>query len=157
MQPPLSLPPLSLLPVCPSLVQHLPPDGLVFVHIATIGQGIASREGLTLGDLAGMRYVSANRDSATSLIVDMMLSSQGIEPFRIDRGPHQISTPKAAAAAIRAGLADATICTARVAEAACLRFQPVVWEDYGLAIPRELLEDQRIGSLTFSARPVSPN
>jgi molybdopterin molybdotransferase/putative molybdopterin biosynthesis protein len=144
---PLSLPPLSLLPICPFLVQHLPPDGLTFVHVATIGQGIASREGLTLGDLTGMRYVNTNRDSTTSLIFDMVLSSRGIEPIRIDRGPHQIATPRAAAAAIKAGLADATICTSRVAEAAGLRFLPVVWEDYELATTRDMLEDPRIGAL----------
>jgi hypothetical protein len=31
---------------------------------------------------------------------------------------------------IRAGLADATICTSRVAEAAGLHFLPVVWEHF---------------------------
>jgi putative molybdopterin biosynthesis protein len=144
---PMSLPPLPLLPVCPFLVRHLPVDGLVFVHVATIGQGIASREGLTLGDLTGMRYVNTNRDSTTSLIVEMMLSSRGIEPFRIDRGPRQITTPQAAAAAITAGLADATICTSRVAEVAGLHFLPVVWEDYELAIPSDMMKDPRIGTL----------
>jgi putative molybdopterin biosynthesis protein len=149
---PLSLPPLSILPVCPFPVQHLPPDGLVFVHLATIVQGIASRERLALADLTDMRYVNTNRDSSTSLIVDMVLSSRGIEPFRIDRCSGQVCTPQAAAAAIRAGLADATICTSRVAEAAGLRFQPVAWEDYELAVTREMLEDPRLGVLVTLAK-----
>ena len=144
---PLSLPPLPLLPACPSLLRYLPPDGLVFVHIATVGQGIASREELALGDLAGMRYIPTNRDSPTSLIVDIMLGSRGIEPFRIDRGPGQLTSPRAAVAAIRAGLADATICTPRVAEAAGLCFLPVVWEDYELALMRGMLGDPRLRDL----------
>jgi putative molybdopterin biosynthesis protein len=94
-----------------------------------------------------MRYVNTNQDSATSLIFDIVLSSRGVEPVRIDRGLHQIATPQAAAAAIRADLADATLCTSRVAGAAGLHFMPFAWEDYELAIRREMLEDPRLGAL----------
>ncbi len=145
---PLSLPPLPLFPACSYLVAHLPPEGLTFVHIATVGQGIASREGLALGDLAGMRYVDTNRDSAPSLIVEMVLSSTGHRALQ-DRPWSRPAdhAPGGRRSRSGAGLADATICTSRVAEAAGLRFVPVVWEDYELAVMRDMLGDPRVADL----------
>jgi len=144
---PMDLPALSLLPECRFLMQHLPAQDVAFVHIATIEQGIASRNGLVLEDLFKVRFINTRKGTPTRLVFDALLSSQGIEPSRIDGYLHEVNGPQAVAAAIRNGFADAGVCTSSVAEAYGLQFVPIANEDYELAVKREMLNDSRICTL----------
>ena len=144
---PMDLPALSLLPESRFLMQYLPADDIAFVHIATIEQGIASRDGLMLDDLFKVRFINTKKATPTRMVFDALLSSQGIEPSRIDGYLHEVNGPQAVAAAIQNGFADAGVCTSSVAEAYGLTFVPIANEDYEFAVKREMLNDHRICSL----------
>jgi len=144
---PMDLPALSLLPESRFLIQHLPAQDIAFVHIATIEQGIASRNGLVLEDLFKVRFINTRKGTPTRLVFDALLSSRGIEPSRIDGYLHEVNGPQAVAAAIHNGFADAGVCTSSVAEAYGLHFVPIANEDYELAVKREMLNDSRICTL----------
>jgi putative molybdopterin biosynthesis protein len=143
----LGLPPSNLVPRVSFISRRLLVEGLLFLRIASIQLGIASREGIGFKDLPRVRYINSTKGSAPRLILDALLASRGIEPSRIDGYSREVAAPREAVAAIRAGLADATLCRLEVAEAADLRFKPVAYEEYGLAIRADLLDDPRIGSL----------
>jgi len=144
---PLSLPALSLLPECQLMLRNLPAEGLVFVHIATIEQGIASRDDLAFEDLPGVRFINTRKESPARMVLDALLSSKGIEPSRINGYRQEVNGPQAVAAAIRNGFADAGMCTSSVAKASGLSFTPVAFEDYELAIQRDMLSDSRMATL----------
>lgn len=144
---PLSLPARSLLSTCQPLIKHLPKEDIVFVHIATIEQGIASRDGLGLDDLTRVRFINTQRDSPSRVVLDSLLVSEGIDPSKVNGYLQEVHGPPAVAAAIRNGFADAGMCTSSIARAGGLRFVPVAHEDYELAIRREMLEDSRIRTL----------
>jgi putative molybdopterin biosynthesis protein len=144
---PMDLPALSLLSDSRFLMQHLPAQDIAFVHIATIEQGIASRDGLVFEDLFDVRFINTRKDSPTHMVFEALLSSRGIEPSLIDGYLHEVNGPQAVAAAIRNGFADAGVCTSSVAEAYELQFVPIANEDYELAVKRELLNDPRICKL----------
>ncbi|MCX6700000.1 MAG: molybdopterin-binding protein, partial [Methanomicrobiales archaeon] len=85
----MSLPVFSLLPDCPFLVQHLPKEGLVLIHIATIETGIASRVELDPDDLVNVRWVNTRKDSAYRMLFDAMLSSRRIDPASVNGYTHE--------------------------------------------------------------------
>ena len=144
--------PLSL-PIASSLLstgspfarQHLPvAPGIAFVHIAKIEQGIASREGLTIDDLPGVRFVNTRKDSPSRHVFDALLRMRNIPTARINGYLQEVYGPQAVAAAIRNGFADAGMCTSGIAERYGLRFVPMAYENYELAVQREMLADPRI-------------
>jgi len=144
---PMDLPALSLLPESHFLMQHLPTQDIAFIHIATIEQGIASRDGLVFEDLFNVRFINTRKGTPTRMVFDALLSSQSVEPSRIDGYLHEVNGPQAVAAAIRNGFADAGVCTSSVAETYGLQFVPIANEDYELAVKREMLNDPRICTL----------
>jgi putative molybdopterin biosynthesis protein len=144
---PMDLPALSLLPESRFLMQHLQAQDIAFIHIATIEQGIASRDGLVFEDLFKVRFINTRKGTPTRIVFDALLSSRGIEPSRIDGYLHEVNGPQAVAAAIRNGFADAGVCTSSVAETYDLQFVPIANEDYELAVKREMLDDPRICTL----------
>ncbi len=144
---PISLPPYPILPDCPFLMQNMPPEGLGFIHIATIATGIASRDGTTIDSLLAKRWVNARRDTAAHFLFDSIILSKGLDPEQINGYYHEVSGPAAAVKAIANRTADAGICTAGIASAAGFSFMPVGQEQYGLAVHPELLSDPKICSL----------
>jgi putative molybdopterin biosynthesis protein len=144
---PMDLPALSLLPESRFLMQHLPAQDIAFIHIATIEQGIASRDGLVLEDLFKVRFINTRKGTPTRMVFDALLSSRGVEPSRIDGYLHEVNGPQAVAAAIHNGFADAGVCSSSVAETYGLQFVPIANEDYELAVKREMLNDPRIYTL----------
>jgi putative molybdopterin biosynthesis protein len=124
-------------------LQHLPAD-LAFVHIAKIEQGIASREGLTFDDLPGVRFINTRKDSPSRQVFDAILRTRNIPPSRINGYLQEVYGPQAVAAAIRNGFADAGMCTSGIAGKYGLRFVPLAYENYELALQREMLADPRI-------------
>ena len=144
---PMELPALSLLSESRFLMQHLPAQDIAFIHIATIEQGIASRNGLVFDDLFKVRFINTRKDTPTRMVFDALLSSRGIESSRIDGYLHEVNGPQAVAAAIRNGFADAGVCTSSVAGTYGLQFVPIANEDYELAVKLETLNDPRICTL----------
>jgi len=144
---PMSLPPYSLLPDWPFLMQNMPTDGLAFIHIAAIGQGIASRSDLDITDLVKVRWINTRKDTVSRMLFDNIIRSKGSNPSQIGGYYHEAGGPAAVATAISNETADAGICTAGIAAAAGLRFIPIGQEQYELAIHPDLLSDPRIGSL----------
>jgi putative molybdopterin biosynthesis protein len=149
---PLSLPARSLLMSYPPITRYLPAGDVIFVHIAAIEQGIASKEGLGLDGLTGIRFVNTKKESPSRVILDALLAERGIDPSMLDGYRNEVHGPQAVAAAIQNGFADAGMCTSGVASAAGLRFVPVAHEDYELAIRRDQLEDPRIRTLVALIR-----
>ncbi|OPY35535.1 MAG: molybdopterin biosynthesis protein MoeA [Methanoregula sp. PtaU1.Bin051] len=144
---PASFPPGSLLPDCHFLMQNIPPEGLIFIHIAAIRTGIASRKGITLDTFDANRWVNAKRDSTARFLFDSFLSSHGLDPGRINGYRNEAGSPAAAAKAVANRIADAGICTAGTASEAGLCFMEIGQEQYGLAVHPDLLPDHKIQSL----------
>ena len=144
---PISLPARSLLPSHQPISLYLTAEDVVFVHIATIEQGIASREGLGLGDLTHARFINTRKETPTRMVLDALLIERGIDPSQVNGYHQEVYGSHAVAAAIRNGFADAGMCTSSVASASGLRFVPVAHEDYELAVRRDMLEDPRIRTL----------
>lgn len=144
---PLSLPARSLLSSYQSLIKNIPAGDVVFVHIATIEQGLASHDGLGLGDLPRVRFINTQKESPSRAVLDTLMAAEGIDPSQVNGYLQEVYGPQAVAFAIRNGFADAGMCTSSVATANGLRFVPLAHEDYELAIRREMLEDSRIRML----------
>jgi putative molybdopterin biosynthesis protein len=68
-------------------------------------------------------------------------------PSQIRGYDNEVATPGAVAAAVRAGQADAGICSKGLAESHDLMFLPVAHEQYELVMRREMLDDPRIVTL----------
>jgi putative molybdopterin biosynthesis protein len=126
----------------------IPDDSeLAFIHVATIEIGIVSRDGLNVSDLTRARFINTRKDTPSRTVLDTLLASEGIDPFQVSGYLQEVHDSPAVAAAIRNGFADAGICTSSIASANGLRFVPVAYEDYELAVRRELLTDPRIRML----------
>ena len=141
------MPVLPLDPGCRFIVPQLASMDLAFVHIATLRQGIVSRDEVTPENLAAVRCINTRKDSPERMILDALLASQGTDPSRIAGYDHEVANSSAVAAAVLNGLAEAGICSSGAAHARGLRFIPVAQEYYELAFHREMLEDPRICSL----------
>jgi len=144
---PLSLPARSLLSSYQPLIRNLPAGDVVFVHIATIEQGLASHDGLGLKDLTRVRFINTQKESPSRAVLDALIAAEGIDPLQVNGYLQEVYGPQAVAFAIRNGFADAGMCTSSVARANGLRFVPLAHEDYELAIRREMLDDSRIRML----------
>ncbi len=144
---PISLPSFPLLPDCPSITQIMPPGGLAFIHIAAISTGIASRDDLDIADLLRSRWINTKKDSAARYLFDNIILSRGIDPVQITGYQNEANGPAAVATAISNKTADAGICSAGIAETAGLRFMPLGYEQYEVAVHPELLADGKVRSL----------
>jgi putative molybdopterin biosynthesis protein len=144
---PLSLPARSLLTSYQPIIKYMPVGNAVFIHIATIELGIASCDGLGLEDITRTRFINTRRESPARVVLDALMAAEGIDSLQVNGYLQEVHGPAAVAAAIRNGFADAGMCTSSVASANGLQFVPVAYEDYELAIRRELLEDTRIRTL----------
>ena len=143
----LGMPAFSSLPDCRFLLQHMPKDGLVYVHIATIGTGIASRNDLDKEDIPRVRWINTRKDSAYRMLLDAVLAAHKIDRGAVQGYDNEANGPSSVAEAICNGIADAGICTAGIAAAAGLRFIPTGSLQYGLAILPEMMGDSKIRSL----------
>jgi putative molybdopterin biosynthesis protein len=144
---PVSLPAFSLLPQCHFLASHLLPEKHRFVHLASMGQGIASRDGIGPEDLPGARFINTRKDTTSRMILDLLLAEKGIGTDQIDGYTHEVQGSLAVADAIRKGFADAGMCSSGIAESAGLEFVPVAREDYELVLNRSMEEDPLIQAL----------
>ncbi|MGB9248009.1 MAG: molybdopterin biosynthesis protein [Methanoregula sp.] len=144
---PMSLPAFSIIRECKTLVPYLESMDLVFVNIATQEQGIVSAKEIRPDALDAVCWVNSRRDTPTRLLFDALLASHHLPPSRIRGYENEAATPGAVAAAVRAGQADAGICSEGLATSHGLLFLPVAQEQYELVMRREMLSDPRIVTL----------
>lgn len=144
---PMSLPAFSLLRDCRFIQPYLEPLDLVFVNIASQEQGIASAKEVVPDALDAVCWINSRKDTPARILFDALLSSHNITPTQIRGYDNEVTVPGAVAAAVRAGQADAGICSKGLAESHDLRFYPVAQEQYELVMRREMLEDPRIVTL----------
>ena len=143
----MSLPAFSIIRECKTLVPYLESMDLVFVNIATQEQGIVSAKEIRPDALDAVCWVNSRRDTPTRLLFDALLASHHLPPSRIRGYENEAATPGAVAAAVRAGQADAGICSEGLATSHGLLFLPVAQEQYELVMRREMLSDPRIVTL----------
>ena len=144
---PMSLPAFSLMQDCRFIQPYLTSMDLVFVNIASQEQGIASVKEVSLDALDAACWINSRKDTPARILFDALLSSHHLTPSRIRGYDNEVATPGAVAAAIRAGQADAGICSKGLAESHDLLFLPVAEEQYELVMRREMLDDPRIVTL----------
>ncbi|MDD1691435.1 MAG: molybdopterin biosynthesis protein [Methanoregula sp.] len=144
---PLVLPAQPLPGIYLPLMRPLDTDDMAFIHIATIEMGIASRDGLGVADLTHARFINTRRETPSRMVLDSLLTAEGIDPSQVNGYPQEVHGPPAVAVAIKNGFADAGMCTSGIASANGLRFVPVAHEDYELAVRMEMLTDSRIKML----------
>jgi putative molybdopterin biosynthesis protein len=144
---PMSLPAFSLLRDCRFIQPYLQSLDLVFINIATQEQGIASVKEVSPDTLEAVCWVNSRRDTPARILFDSLLSSHNLPPSRIRGYDNEVATPGAVAAAIRAGQADAGICSKGLAASHGLMFLPITNEQYELVMRREMLDDPRIVTL----------
>jgi putative molybdopterin biosynthesis protein len=65
---------------------NLFPDAadLAFIHIASIGLGIASRKGLCIRDLLHTRFINTPKETPARIVLDSLLIREGIDPLEVD-------------------------------------------------------------------------
>ena len=144
---PMGLPAFSLLKDCGSLLPHLEAMDLVFVNVATQNQGIVSVREVRLDALDEVCWVNSRRDTPARLLFDNLLKSRHLTPAAIRGYENEAAFPGSVAAAVKAGQADAGICSEWLAVKHGLRFLPVAQEQYELVMRREMLADPRILNL----------
>ena len=128
----------------PFLEKYLPGQKVTLVCIAEREQGIVSRDGISITELPGHRFVNRQKGSGTRLLLDYELRKLGIDPTRIQGYDLEMTTHISVALAVKTGDADAGMCVYSAAKALGLPFVPVGKERYELAIRTEDMEDPRI-------------
>lgn len=131
----------------PFLEKYLPGQKVTLVCIAEREQGIVSRDGLSLVELPGHRFVNRQKGSGTRILLDHELRKLGIGPSLIPGYERELTTHISVALAVKTGDADAGMCVYSAAKALGLPFVPVGKERYELAIRTEDREDTRIQGL----------
>jgi putative molybdopterin biosynthesis protein len=144
---PMSLPAFSLIRECKTLLPYLESMDLVFVNIATQMQGIVSSNEVLPDKLDAVCWINSRRDTPARHLFDALLASHNLSSSKIRGYENEAATPGAVAAAVRAGQADAGICSDGLAASHSLRFLPVAEEQYELVMRREMLADPRIVTL----------
>jgi molybdenum cofactor synthesis domain-containing protein len=132
----------------PYLTQYLPGEELVLLCVAERQQGIVSREGLDLSDIAAHSFVNRQKGSGTRILLDYLLKERGIDPASINGYTREMTTHLAVALAVQSGDADAGMCVYSAAKALDLEFVPVGTERYELVARKSVYEeDPRLKTL----------
>ena len=127
-----------------AVARYLKGRDIVLVHLVDRVQGLIVPKGnpkrlVTVEDIArdGVRYVNRQRGSGTRVLLDYLLTQQGVPPDRIHGYQREEYTHLAVAAAVAGGRADAGMGVLSAARALGLDFVPIRSEQYDLVIPRE--------------------
>ncbi len=94
----------------------------------------------SVSDLVRVRYVNRQRGAGTRVLLDYLLSCEGIQTSALQGYEREAATHMAVAAAVGSGSADAGMGVLSAARAMNLDFVPVRDEEYDFAIPLEYLE-----------------
>lgn len=129
----------------PYLQKYLPGESLVLLCVAERQQGVISREGFSLPDLAGgPRFVNRQKGSGTRMLLDHLLAQEGISPNSIFGYDREVTTHLAVALAIKNREADAGIGVYSAAKAYGLEFSPLGTERYEIVCRKDRCKDSRM-------------
>ena len=132
----------------------LPRRAVTLVHFAQREQGLIVPHGnpkalRTLSDLTrpGVRFVNRQRGAGTRMLLDHLLTNEGIEPSAIEGYDREQYTHLAVAADVDSGMADVGLGIRAAARALGTDFIPVGMERYDLVIPNEHLSHPPVAAL----------
>ncbi len=132
----------------------LPGRAVTLVHFAQREQGLivpnGNPKGLrTLRDLVqpGVRFVNRQRGAGTRMLLDHLLTKEGIEPSAIEGYDREQYTHLAVAADVDSGMADVGLGIRAAARALGADFIPVGMERYDLVVPDEHLSHPPVAAL----------
>ena len=132
----------------------LPGRAITLVHFAQREQGLilpkGNPKGLgTLQDLIrpDVRFVNRQRGAGTRMLLDHLLSAEGIDASAIEGYDREQYTHLAVAADVDSGMADAALGIRAAARALGTDFIPVGMERYDLVIPNEHLDYPPVAAL----------
>ncbi len=103
----------------------------------------------------GMRWVNRQPGSGTRVLTDHLLAKADLTGEQMAGWDHEEFTHVAVGEAVRSGVADCGMGILAAASALGLKFVPLVEERFDLVVPREGLEDGRIGLLLEVLRSVA--
>ncbi|HON81690.1 MAG TPA: substrate-binding domain-containing protein [Methanoregulaceae archaeon] len=120
-----------------------PVDNTTFVRVtvAEAELGLASRSGIVLDDLIGVRFINRPRGTTARTLTDEILLSSGITPQVVPGYENQVRSEEGVITAIQNGSADTGVCRKKTAEISALSWTPLGYESYNLVIPLSYLED----------------
>jgi molybdate transport repressor ModE-like protein len=95
-----------------------------------------------------LTFINRQAESGTRLLLDQLLQTNDIEPAHIRGYHHEEFTHMAVAAMVASGAADVGFGIAPMADKFNLEFIPLVWEHYCLAVPCQLIRDERVAEIT---------
>ena len=132
----------------------LPGRAVTLVHFAQREQGLIVPHGnpkalRTLRDLTrpGVRFVNRQRGAGTRMLLDHLLTNEGIEPSAIEGYDREQYTHLAVAADVDSGMADVGLGIHAAARALGTDFIPVGMERYDLVVPNEHLSHPPVAAL----------
>ncbi|MDO9324149.1 MAG: molybdopterin biosynthesis protein [Methanoregula sp.] len=134
------------------LEKYLPGTEVELICVAERQQGIVSRDGLALKDLAGRPFINRQRGSGTRMLLEYELKRAGIDTATIPGYEREVTTHIAVALAVKSGEADAGMCVYSAAKALGLPFVPVAQERYELAFRKEHADNPRLVALINAIR-----
>lgn len=132
-------------------LSYLSPDKHQLIYVIKRNQGlmVAKHNPKQVNDIASLlnqelRFVNRHKESGTRMLLDHYLADAKIDPANINGYLHEEYTHMAVAAMVASGAADVGFGIAPIADKFNLDFIPMVWEHYCLAVPIELMEDDRV-------------
>ena len=134
--------------------RYVPGRALVVVNLVHRIQGFIVPPGnpkslTTLADLTrdGITFVNRQRGSGTRVLLDYLLSQQGIAPVHISGYEREEFTHLAVAAAVAGGRVDVGLGVLSAARALGMDFVPLRNEQYDLVMPREFYDSELLRPL----------
>jgi len=101
-------------------------------------------EGIHSLTQAGVTFINRQTDSGTRLLLDQLLEAANIPATQINGYQHEEFTHMAVAAMVASGAVDVGFGIAPMADKFNLEFLPQIWEHYCLAVPKQLINDERV-------------
>jgi len=138
----------------PFIKRLLPDRGITLMNLVHRTQGLMVPRGNPKG-IAGLNdlsrrditFINRQRGAGTRLLLDKELKELCIDPDKVSGYGREEYTHMAVASAVLTGVADTGLGVLSAANALSLDFIPVAKERYDLAIPTEMLEDERVRAL----------
>lgn len=138
----------------PFLDRLLPAMAVTLINLVHRSQGLMVKKGnplgiTGLGDLrrTDVTFINRQRGAGTRLLLDKTLKDLGIDASDVTGYEREEYTHMAVASAVLTGVADTGLGVMSAANALGLDFIPVAKERYDLAVPTEMLDDDRMKAL----------
>jgi len=134
----------------PAIKKYLSDKPCVLIHIAKRLQGLVVQKN-NKKDIKGIsdlsrpevKFINRQSGSGTRILLDLLLSENGIEKHQINGYDREESTHTAVGILVRESIADTGIAIYSIAKVFSLDFIPLAEEDYDLLVTKEFTEDKR--------------